>query len=383
MSSTEPDRLLARQLFDGIGARPQTDRVIEIAQGRIAGIRPATAQDGGLTAFDIVAPGFIDLQINGAGDAQFNFDPTPAALERIAAGAREGGTALILPTFITAPGRDYVRAIEAVERAIAGGMPGIFGVHLEGPFLSLDRPGIHEAAAIRPIDAEDVAILGDAARRIPILLTIAPECQPPGSVAALTRAGIRVFAGHTAATADQMAQAEAEGIRGVTHLYNAMSQMTGREPGAVGAVLASDRLFAGLIADGHHVDWRNVAIAARLMPDRLCLVTDAMLTMAGTLDRFELGGQTILLTQGRLTNSEGRLAGAHVSHIDSLRNMLDHADVDLGQVLRMLSLNPARALDMQDALGTVQPGRRAVLTCLRSDMRVAGVMLDGRWHSGR
>jgi N-acetylglucosamine-6-phosphate deacetylase len=156
-----------------------------------------------------------------------------------------------------------------------------------------------------------------------------------------------------------------------------MSQMTGREPGVVGATLASQSLFAGIIADGHHVDWRNIATAARLMPDRLCLVTDAMLTLAGTQNQFDLHGVTIKLKNGRLTDQSERLAGAHVSLVECLRNVLDHANVSVAAALKMLSTNPACALGLDKDLGTVQHGARASLTCLTDDLEVASVFVDG------
>ncbi|AUM73899.1 N-acetylglucosamine-6-phosphate deacetylase [Paracoccus jeotgali] len=378
VSSTDPTRLYARQLYDGFSADLAADQVIEIDGGRIARLRPATAADArdGVPEYELIAPGFIDIQINGAGDAQFNFDPSVEALRRMAAGARQGGTAHIMPTFITAPNRDYAAAIEAVEAARAQHLPGILGLHLEGPFLSPARPGIHDATAIRRLDPDDIERLARAQVGV-MLLTLAPEELPDGVLPQLSEAGIRVFAGHTAADADQIAQAEAQGLVGVTHLFNAMSQLTGREPGVVGATLASRGLFAGIIADGHHVDWRNVGIATRLMPDRLCLVTDAMLTLAGERTGFELHGVEITLCDGRLTNAEGRLAGAHVSMIESLRNLLAHTDLDLPAALKMTSANPARALGLGERLGTLRPGSDATFTCLTGDLDVAAVIIDG------
>ena len=382
MSSTEPARpskLLARQLYDGITGDLRSDQVIEVADDRITCVRAATAQDAhdrALPNFDLVAPGFIDFQINGAGDAQFNFDPSPEALQQIAAGARYGGTAYILPTFMTAPGRDYVRAMEAVQVAISQDVPGILGLHLEGPFLSHERPGIHDPAAIRGINAGDLDRLCTAEVGV-LLLTVAPETLPSGALTRLSKAGVRVFAGHTEATADQIAGAEADGLVGVTHLFNAMSQMTGRAPGVVGATLASRGLFAGIIADGHHVDWRNLATAARLMPDRLCLVTDAMLTLAGQSTGFELHGESIGLQGNRLTNEDGRLAGAHISLIQCVRNVLAHTETGLSDTLRMVTSNPARALGLEKEVGTVRPGCRAALTCLTRDLDVTAVMVEG------
>lgn len=378
--------IFARRFYDGVAPELQLDRVIQIEDGRITAVRPARASEAGgrdLLAFDLIAPGFIDLQINGARDTQFNADPTPEAIARIAEGARQGGTAFILPTFITAPGNAYSDAIAAAREAMAQGVPGILGVHLEGPFLSPDRAGIHDPGAIRPMNDADIAILTGAAAGGPgvILLTVAPERLPQGALGALVRAGIRVFAGHSAATADQIANAEKDGLSGATHLFNAMSQMTGRAPGVVGGVLSSDSLFAGLIADGHHVDWRNVRIAARLMPDRLCLVTDAMLTLEGQQTAFMLHGERIALRDGRLTDRTGRLAGAHVSLIDCVRNMCAHGGVGLPAALRMVTSNPARALGMEREVGILRAGCRAAFTCLDLKLEVTDVMVGGRHFS--
>jgi N-acetylglucosamine-6-phosphate deacetylase len=366
----------ARRLFPGGGNPALPDRIVEIGQGRITDIRPATAADarlGDIPETDILCPGFVDLQINGAGDRQFNHDPTPETLHRMAEAAREGGTALILPTFITAPGRDYVRAIEAVRDARAAGVPGLLGLHLEGPFLSPDRPGIHHPDAIRPLDAEDVAILTRAARMFPILLTVAPETVPGGVLSALAEVGVTVFAGHSAATADEIDAAEAAGLRGATHLFNAMTQMTSRAPGVAGAVMASDRLFAGVIADGHHVDWRTLRVACRAMPGRLFLVTDAMLTLAGTRTDFLLDGRLIRLGGGRLRDAEGRLAGAHVDMISCVRNVVTHCDVPLPLALDMASGIPARAMQLRAPMGQIALGGPAHLTCLTDDLEVRGV----------
>ncbi|SMX48899.1 N-acetylglucosamine-6-phosphate deacetylase [Maliponia aquimaris] len=374
-----PRRILARKLFDGLGDTCRTDQLIEIEAGRIARVGAWQAGGAGhsdMVEADIVSAGFIDLQINGANDVQFNFDPTPEALERIAQGARRGGTAHLLPTFITAPDRQYLAAIDAARAAIDVGVPGILGLHLEGPFLSPERPGIHDPAAIRALDPTDLSHLGAAFPGV-LLLTLAPEHLPPGTLTALSDAGVIVFAGHSAATAACIEVAQTQGLRGATHLFNAMSQLTGREPGLVGVVLASDRLFAGIVADGHHVAWSNIGIAARLMPDRLCLVTDAMLTLAGRTTEFDLHGEAIRLEGGRLTNAADRLAGAHVAMDESVRNLVAQLDMPIAAALRMASANPARALGLGDELGVVRAGYRASLTLLDNDLEAVGTVVDG------
>jgi N-acetylglucosamine-6-phosphate deacetylase len=291
----------------------------------------------------------------------------------MAEAAAKGGTAQILPTFITAPGRDYLLAIAAVRTAIAAGIPGILGLHLEGPFLSPHRPGIHPPAAIRPLEPEDITLIGDAAREIPILLTLAPEALPNGALTAILAAGVTVFAGHTEATADDIATGEAQGLRGATHLFNAMSQMVGRAPGVAGAVMASDRLFAGIIADGHHVDWRSLTVACRAMPGRLFLVTDAMRTLAGTIPRFTLDGREITLQGGRLTDAQGTLAGAHIDMVSSMRNVVDQCGVPLARALDMASGIPARAMGLSPELGRIAVGNPVSLVCLSDDFSVLAV----------
>lgn len=363
MSSSDRDvvlQLLARTLYDGTGRPPQKDMVIEVRNGRFSRITPYAKGErpGELAEHAIVTPGLIDIQINGANDVQFNSQPTPEALRQIVIGAECGGTAWILPTFVTAPGQDYLKAMDVVRSAIAAGMPGILGLHLEGPFLNALRPGIHERPAIRKIEAADLAALS-APFPGPLLLTLAPEEAPEGAVRHMTEKGVIVFAGHSAATFADMQAAIRDGLKGATHLFNAMSQVLVREPGVAGAVLGSDRLFAGIIADGHHVHWNNVGLAIRLMPDRLCLVTDAMCTLASTRTEFVMHGETIRLVDGRLTNSDDTLAGAHVAMDESIRNVVGRGLASPELAVRMASRNPAAALGLEVDLGSILPGQIA------------------------
>lgn len=368
-------KLLARILHDGTGRPAQTDMVVEVAHGRFSRISPYDrAEHGGdLAEHPIVTPGFIDIQINGANDVQFNDTPTLEGLRLIAEGAERGGTAWILPTFITAPGRRYGEAIAVARSAIEAGMPGILGLHLEGPFLSPKRPGIHERDAIRRIEAADIAAL-TAPFPGPLLLTLAPEEMPDGAIRQLSESGVIVFAGHSEATFADMQGARRDGLRGATHLFNAMSQVLPREPGVVGAILGTEGLFAGIIADGHHVHWANVEMATRLMPERLCLVTDAMCTLAGRRQEFTLHGERIRLVDGRLTNLDGTLAGAHVAMDESIRNMLDRGLASPEQVVRMATRNPAAALGLADRLGSILPGQLACCTTLDAEWATTGVL---------
>lgn len=370
-------RLLARTLYDGTGGPPQKDIIVEIKDGRFSRIAPFRrgAHGGDLPDHAIVTPGLIDIQINGANDVQFNDEPTPEALRQIAVGAERGGSAWILPTFVTAPGRNFQTAIDAARAAITARVPGILGLHLEGPFLSPHRPGIHEREAIRKIDEADIAALS-APFPGPLLLTLAPEEAPEGAIRKLTENGVIVFAGHSAATFAVMQAALRDGLTGATHLFNAMSQVLGREPGVAGSVLGSDHLFAGIIADGHHVHWNNVKLAIRLMPDRLCLVTDAMCTLAGTRREFVLHGETIRLADGRLTNSDGTLAGAHVAMDQCIRNVVERGLAPPELAVRMASHNPAAALGLADQLGSIQLGQIGCCSTFDAAWTPTGVIRD-------
>ncbi|WP_347313478.1 N-acetylglucosamine-6-phosphate deacetylase [Defluviimonas sp. SAOS-178_SWC] len=371
---------MAKRLFDGVTSVFQTDRAIVLRDGMVTELRAATAGDrrnDQAVHVAVAAPGMIDMQINGAGDAQFNFDPTPATLARIAAGAREGGTAHILPTFITAEGQSYLQALAAVRQAMDDRMPGIAGIHLEGPFLSPARPGIHDPSSIRPLAEDDVIALEREARDFPgpILLTLAPECQEPAQLNRLAAAGIILFAGHSEARPEHLEQ-----MRGATHLWNAMPGLNSRTPGIVSEVLAGDRLFAGLIADGHHVGPHALRISLRAAADRLCLVTDAMLTLAGASQGFDLHGRHITLSDGRLTGEDGTLAGAHIAMDQSVSNVVAIAGIDPLVALRTATVNPARALGREKSLGRIAPGLPASVSLFDRSLNSVGVAIEGQLY---
>ena len=375
----ERDWIHADLLYEGGGQSALGDRLIEVAGGRIVAVRPASEAppEARPRRFPIVAPGFIDLQINGGGGVLFNDAPSVETVARMAAAAREGGTAHLLPTFVTAPDAAYSDALAAVDGAIRAGVPGILGAHLEGPFLSPARPGIHPARHIRPMTGDDADRI--AAFPHPVLLTLAPEEVAPALLDRLVAAGVTVFAGHTEATAEQIAAAADRGLTGVTHLWNAMSQLQGRAPGVVGAALTDARLAAGLIADGIHVHPANLRLAAAMIGDRLFLVTDAMATLGSDIGGFDLGGVPIRLKGGRLVSPDGTLAGAHLAMDAAVRNMMALGGVPAADALEMASGAAARAIGLGDALGRIAPGWRASLTCLDAGMHARSVMIDGRW----
>lgn len=324
----------------------------------------------------IVTPGFVDLQINGGGGILFNDEPTIDTISTMGKAARNGGTCWFFPTFITDYHRSYTRAIAAASDPNAASF-GALGVHLEGPFLSKARPGIHPADAIRTMDQEDEKLLTDA--DIPMLLTVSPEEVGTDRIERLAEAGLSVFAGHTEASFETMVRAEKSGLTGVTHLYNAMSQLQGRTPGVVGATLASQKLHAGIIADGFHVHAANLRIAFdALGPSRLFLVTDAMSPLGTDMTGFTLFGRAITRKTGRLTDEDGTLAGADISMIECLRNAMAMTGCTLSQAVQMATLTPAQAVGLDSSIGSVLPGKKPALTLLDEDMTVQAIVFDGK-----
>jgi N-acetylglucosamine-6-phosphate deacetylase len=210
------------------------------------------------------------------------------------------------------------------------------------------------------------------------LITLAPECVPAGFIRTLALSGVRISIGHSEASAAAVMQAIADGATGVTHLFNAMPPLSGREPGIVGTALAERRLTAGLIVDGIHVDPISVRAAfAAKGSDGIALVTDAMPTVGSSLDRFELVGRTITLANGRLTTESGTLAGAHLDMASAVRNAVKLAQLPLEDALRAASLTPARFLGLDNERGALVPGARADLVALTRELEVLGTWLDG------
>ncbi|GJD99063.1 N-acetylglucosamine-6-phosphate deacetylase [Methylobacterium isbiliense] len=377
-----PFALLAGRVFDGEAFL--SDRAVVVRDGCIADLTlapPAGLRVHRLPEGAILAPGFVDVQVNGGGGVLLNDDPSPEGIARIAAAHRRlGGTTALLPTLISDTRPAIGTAIDGVAAAIAAGVPGILGIHLEGPFLSSQRPGIHDPARLIPFEAGDVALLTGLGARGLTLVTLAPETVPLGTVAALRARGARVCAGHTADDGTALRRALDEGLDGVTHLFNAMSQLGPREAGAVGVALADPRLFAGIIADGYHVGDAQLGIARRLKgPERLMLVTDAMSPVGDPEARrtFTLFGRTIHRDGDRLAGADGTLAGAFLTMAGAVRHMAARGGASLEEALAMASLTPARFLGLDGRLGRIAPGYAADLVALDADFGVLGTCLGG------
>jgi N-acetylglucosamine-6-phosphate deacetylase len=354
------------------------DRCVVIEGGRIAAVVPAGECPANvLKLTGDLLPGFIDMQVNGGGGVLFNDQPTVEGIVQIGRAHRRFGTTGFLPTLISDELEVIEQAIAAVDAAIAQGVPGVLGIHIEGPFLSSARKGIHDHSRFRILDQPAIELLSSL-RHGRTLVTLAPECATPGAIRALVDRGVVVAAGHTAATYAEIQAALAEGLSGFTHLFNAMTQLGSREPGVVGAALDTRASWCGLIADGHHVHPASMRIAlAAKGADQLALVTDAMPTVGWDGHEFMLGGQRIVEADGRLTGADGTLAGSNLDMASAVRNAVELMGVDLGTAVRMASSVPAAVLGLAGERGTIAPGMRADLVLIDGQDRVAETWIEG------
>jgi N-acetylglucosamine-6-phosphate deacetylase len=330
--------------------------------------------DGGL-----LIPGFIDLQVNGGGGVFFNNAPTVDSIRSIGAAHRCYGTTGFLPTLISTSYQIMREAIAAVDQAIAQGVAGVLGIHLEGPFLNAERRGVHDAGMFRPIDDEGMEIISSLQSGI-TLLTLAPELTDAATIGRITDAGIIISAGHSAADYRQTRAALAAGVRGFTHLFNAMTPMQSREPGMVGAALEDEQSWFGIIADGFHSHPAafRTAVRAKRRGGAL-LVTDAMSTVGATEKSFVLRGETIQAVDGRCATATGTLAGSDLDMLTAVNNATEFAGIDWFEAVRMASTYPARALGLDGQLGKIAPGYAANLLGLDSNRNITHSWINGRY----
>ena len=310
---------------------------------------PTQTLNGGL-----ITPGFVDLQVNGGGGVMFNDDQSVATLATIARAHATTGTHALLPTLITdSPDRTRA-AIDAVEQAITEQVPGIVGIHLEGPHLSLSRKGAHDPRLIRPMTEEDLSLMLSASERLPnVMVTVAPENATNAQIKILADAGIVVSLGHTDADSDTCHAAFDAGARCVTHLFNAMSQLGNREPGLVGATLSRDDIYAGIIADGVHVHPQviRIALAAKPSSDKVFLVTDAMATAGSAIDRFMINGRDVFRKDHRLTLADGTLAGADLDMPRAVSVMVGDVGDNVSTAFARATSTPASLLRERGSCG--------------------------------
>jgi N-acetylglucosamine-6-phosphate deacetylase len=367
MSGVRPHAVLADTVFDG--ETVHRDCAVVIDGARIAALVARSEVPAGMPTRMLpdgawLAPGFIDVQVNGGGDVLFNDEPTPEGIAAIVAGHRKFGTTALLPTLITDMPEKMRAALDAVRRA-APVNPGVLGVHFEGPFLSPGKPGVHDPALIRRPDEADVALLC-APQAHCTVVTFAPEEAPPGFTARLAAAGVRVCLGHSMATYAQTKAALAEGLLGFTHLFNAMRPLESREPGPIAAALEAPGAWFGMIVDGVHVAPAMLRLALRGAAHPM-LVTDAMPPVGGHAARFTLYGNEIVVRDGRCARSDGTLAGAALDMACAVRNCVRLLDVPLTEALRFASTEPAEFLGLGKELGRLRPGYRADMVAFDPD----------------
>lgn len=323
-------------------------------------------------------PGFIDAQVNGGGGVLFNNSPDVATLRTLAQAHRRFGTTGLLPTLISDDVQVMRAAIAATRQAISDGVPGVLGIHLEGPYIAPARKGTHDPAKFRVPDAAEIALAASLDNGV-TLLTLAPERVPLESIRALVERGVVVAAGHTAASYEEARAGLEAGIRGFTHLYNAMSPLTGREPGAVGAALEDRDSWVGIIADGVHVHPASLRVALAAKPrGKVMLVTDAMPPVGADDPSYELYGEVITAVDGVVRNAAGSLAGSALDMATAVRNSVQLLGVPLAEAARMASTYPAQFLNLDDRYGHIAEGHHADLVLLDDALQVRSTWIAGQ-----
>ncbi len=379
---TRKAAIAAPRIFDGSTWHRDSAVVFDgdTVDGIVSGVDLPADCDVTRLQSGCLVPGFVDLQVNGGGGVLLNDDPSVVAIERICRAHTPFGTTALLPTLITDMPEITRRAVVAAVEAVRKHVPGCAGLHLEGPHLSEARRGAHDAALVRPASDADIDALIEAQAAIGhLMVTMAPESVSLDQVARLVESGVRVSLGHSAAGFQDATAMLNAGAQMVTHLFNAMSPLAHREPGVVGAALESGAVYAGLIADGIHVDPATMAIAIRAKkgPGKIFLVTDAMSTIGSDLTTFSLNGREIRRANGRLTLADGTLAGADIDMIASVRVVHRSVGLPLEEALRMASLYPAEAMGMADRYGCLKGGSRSDMVHLSDDLEVRDAWIGG------
>ena len=366
-----------RVLIDG---HFETGKSVLVRNGLIEGVvatRGCPIEAQAVVLDGDLIPGFIDLQVNGGGGVLLNDHPTVDGIATIAREHRAFGTTGFLPTIISDDLTVVARAIAAVDAAIGAGVPGVLGIHIEGPFLNVAKKGIHDASKFRVLDEAAINLLSSL-KRGRTLVTLAPERAPPGAIRELVSRGLIVAGGHSAATYEEVTAALADGLVGFTHLFNAMSPLGSREPGMVGAALDSRSAWCGIIVDGHHVHPATLRVALKSIgAERLMLVTDAMPTVGSAEKSFMLRGRRIIAEDGRCVAEDGTLAGSDLDMGLAVRNAMRLMRVEIETAVAMATTVPAAALGLAHLIGAIESGRRADLVLLDSDAMVAKV-----WSAG-
>ncbi|GIB08680.1 N-acetylglucosamine-6-phosphate deacetylase [Vibrio cholerae] len=326
-----------------------------------------------------LSPGFIDLQLNGCGGVMFNDEITAETIDIMHKANLKSGCTSFLPTLITSSDENMRQAIAAAREYQAKYPNQSLGLHLEGPYLNVMKKGIHSVDFIRPSDdtmIDTICANSDVIAKV----TLAPENNKPEHIEKLVKAGIVVSIGHTNATYSEARKSFESGITFATHLFNAMTPMVGREPGVVGAIYDTPEVYAGIIADGFHVDYANIRIAHKIKGEKLVLVTDATAPAGAEMDYFIFVGKKVYYRDGKCVDENGTLGGSALTMIEAVQNTVEHVGIALDEALRMATLYPAKAIGVDEKLGRIKKGMIANLTVFDRDFNVKATVVNGQYE---
>ncbi len=367
------------------GERVLYDKAIVVNEDKIEAIIDIDKIPKSLEILDLeglnIAPGFIDLQVNGGGGCLFNDNPTKECLAKIFEGHKRYGTTNFLPTLFTVSTKKMLQGIDAVNSCVLNNKYGVLGLHIEGPYINEAKAGVHDKKYIRPASFDEITTLVKNGKGIIKIFTVAPEVVNKEYVEFLIENNIIVSAGHTNASYEEAKSSFKWGISKVTHLFNAMSQFGSRTPGVVGAALDSPNVWAGIIVDGFHVHFGSVRIAKKIKGNKLVLVTDAMPPVGSKIKKFKLGDLKVIYNDGKCTTEEGVLAGSALNMATAVRNCVQKVDIPLDEALRMASTYPAELLGMNYKLGKIKPGYFANMVIFNNQLYVEGVIINGKYET--
>ncbi len=351
----------------------------------IDAVLPLSELDSSIERIDLkganLSAGFIDLQLNGCGGVMLNDEITAQTMQIIHETNLKSGCTSFLPTLITSSDQDMTAAIEAAKQYHAQYPNQSLGLHLEGPYLNVAKKGIHSEEHIRQSDKAMIDLICQNSEVI-AKVTLAPEQNDPQHIQKLKQAGITVAIGHTNATYNEAMQGFDNGITFATHLFNAMTPMTGREPGVVGAIYDAPDVYAGIIADGFHVDYANIRIAQKIKGNKLVLVTDATAPAGADMDYFIFVGKKVYYRDGKCVGEDGTLGGSALTMIEAVQNCVEHVGIALEEAIRMATLYPAQAIGVDHKLGRVRAGHVANLAIFDSQYKVTATVVNGEYQQG-
>ncbi|MFA0568653.1 N-acetylglucosamine-6-phosphate deacetylase [Vibrio kagoshimensis] len=360
-----------------------TDHAVIIENELIKSVCPVADLPKNIEIHDLnganVSPGFIDLQLNGCGGVMLNDEITAETMQIMHKANLQSGCTSFLPTLITSSDEDMRAVIAAAREYHNQYQNQSLGLHLEGPYLNVAKKGIHSVDHIRKSDSEMISLICENSDLV-TKVTLAPEQNDPEHIERLRKAGVVVSIGHTNATYAEARQGFEAGITFATHLFNAMTPMVGREPGVVGAIYDTPEVYAGIIADGFHVDYANIRIAHKIKGEKLVLVTDATAPAGADMEYFIFVGKKVYYRDGKCVDENGTLGGSALTMIEAVQNTVEHAGIALDEALRMATLYPAKAIGVESKLGRIKKGLVANLAVFDRDFNVQATVVNGQYE---